>query len=106
MSEYDVDGDGYADPAITVEYGDTTATVVDTDGDGFADAVIYEPAEESGAGYEGEEYPADEYSAEGGGDPGVSSSYYNDVTDTGVSSDGDVGYVSLGDGTFQDFGMD
>lgn len=34
----------------------------------------------------------------------TSTSYFTEFTDTGVSSDGDVGYISLGDGTFYDFG--
>ena len=105
MSEYDIDGDGYTDQAITVDYGgDGTVTVVDADGDGYADAVLYEPAETA---YEGDDHPADQYgTTPTETDPGTtSSSYYNDLTGTGVSSDGDVGYISLGDGTFYDFGM-
>jgi hypothetical protein len=118
MSEYDVDGDGYADEAVVAEYADgSSATVVDTDGDGFADVVVYEPAEAGESGYEGGEYPDAAY--EGGeypdagyeseevpteADPNVSSQYFNDYTDTGVSSDGDTGYVALGDGEFYAFG--
>jgi hypothetical protein len=108
MSEYDVDGDGYADEAVVAEYADgSSATVVDTDGDGFADVVVYEPAEAADAGYEGGEYPDAGY--EGGSvpteaDPEVSSQYFNDYTDTGISSDGDTGYIALGDGEFYAFG--
>jgi hypothetical protein len=104
MSEYDIDGDGYADHAITVDDGDSTATVVDVDGDGYADVVVYEPAEYQEPGEESAgDYPAEEYGT--GADVGAtSSSYYNDYTGTGVSSDGDTGYVSLGDGEFYAFG--
>ena len=111
MTEYDLNGDGYADHTITVEYGDSSTTVVDANGDGYADAVVYEPAEagydgrvrgagEEGTGYDGDytETPYDTGST-------TSSSYYNDALGTGVSSDGDVGYVNVGDGEFVDFGM-
>jgi hypothetical protein len=37
-------------------------------------------------------------------DPNVSSQYFNDYAGTGVSSDGDTGYVALGDGEFYAFG--
>jgi hypothetical protein len=108
MSEYDVDGDGYTDHAITAEYTDgSSATVVDTDGDGYADVVIYEPAEPAGPGYDdGGGYDDPNQPIPTGEDASTSSQYFNDYTDTGVSSDGDVGYVALGDGTFYDFGMD
>jgi hypothetical protein len=113
MTEYDIDGDGYADHTITVEYGDSTTTVVDADGDGYADAVVYEPADagyDESTGYQepGEESTGyDGYYAETpyGTDSSTSSSYYNDALGTGVSSDGDVGYVNVGDGEFVDFGM-
>jgi len=109
MSEYDVDGDGNADHAITAEYGGSSATVVDVDGDGYADVVVYEPAEPAEPGYqEGGEYPTEEYDPQEVPtevDPGaVSSSYYNEYTGTGVSSYGEEGYISLGNGEFYSFG--
>ena len=100
MSEYDIDGDGYADHAITVEYGDSSATLVDVDGDGYADVVVYEPAEYQEPGEESVgDHPVDGYDA-----GTTSSSYFTDYTGTGVSSDGDTGYVALGDGEFYAFG--
>jgi hypothetical protein len=62
--------------------------------------------------YDDQGYDVQGYNEPGYEDPGYddspvpqAESYYNEYTDTGVSSDGDVGYISLGDGTFQDFGM-
>jgi hypothetical protein len=109
MSEYDLDGDGYTDHAITAEFTDgSSATVVDVDGDGYADAVVYEPVDPGhDPGYDGggEYDDPDQPIPTGVEDPSTSSQYFNDYTDTGVSSDGDVGYIALGDGTFYDFGM-
>ena len=105
MSEDDIN-------AITIEYGDSSTTVVDVNGDGYADAVYYQPADagydepgEEGTGYDETGYEGDYTETPYGTDSTTSSSYYNDALGTGVSSDGDVGYVNVGDGEFVDFGM-
>jgi hypothetical protein len=79
---------------------------VDVDGDGYADTVVYEPAEPADPGYDdgSGEYDDPNQPIPTGEDSSTSSQYFNDYTDTGVSSDGDVGYIALGDGTFYDFG--
>ena len=96
---------------LPVEYGDSSTTVVDGDGDGDADAVYYQPADavydepgEESTGYDSG-YDGDYTETPYGTDSTTSSSYYNDALGTGVSSDGDVGYVNVGDGVFVDFGM-
>jgi hypothetical protein len=77
------------------------------------DVVIYEPAEptepgQDGSDHDGAGYPDASYGPGGvptEADPATTSThYYNDLLETGVSSDGDGGYISLGDGTFYDFG--
>lgn len=98
MSEYDINGDGYPDQEIVVDYGDTTVTVIDVDGDGYADVVDVEYPQPTDFSYQDDDADSDrEASATDPADQGSAWSDRGDYTDASVGGDGDFFYYIDGD---------
>jgi hypothetical protein len=97
VSEYDLNGDGYPDEEIVVDYGDTTATVIDVDGDGYADVVVVESTQSTDLPYQEDAADPDWDTPAAPADQEPAWSHTGDYTDASVGGDGDFFYHIDGD---------